>query len=154
MSDRELVPFVREERGGKESILVVEDEGDLRALATRLLEELGYEVVSAPGGHEALHALDHRSRPFDLLLTDVVMPEMTGRELALTLQGLNPGLRCLYMSGYTADVIAHRGVLDHEVEFIQKPFSRSDLAARVREVLDRAERPADGPADEKDGGSA
>jgi FixJ family two-component response regulator len=78
----------------------------------------------------------------DLLLTDVVMPEMNGRELAARLAEIRPGLRRLFMSGYTADVIASRGVLEEGVEFVQKPFTRKRLVARIRQVLDRQEAPA------------
>ena len=77
---------------------------------------------------------------FHLLITDVVMPEMNGRELAEQLSAIRPNLKCLYMSGYTADVIAHRGILNEGVDFIQKPFGSDELAAKVRQVLDRLEQ--------------
>jgi CheY-like chemotaxis protein len=100
------------------------------------LSGLGYHVLAAASPAEALVLATAQDGPIHLLLTDVVMPEMNGRELAAALQARVPGLRCLFMSGYTADVIAHRGVLDQGVRFIQKPFSVADLAAGVRAVLD------------------
>ncbi|MHB8789449.1 MAG: hybrid sensor histidine kinase/response regulator [Desulfobulbaceae bacterium] len=123
-------------RGKGETILLVEDDVSLLRLARRLLGGLGYTVLDAatPGRAEAL-ALEHAGR-VDLLLTDVVMPEMNGRELAGRLQALYPDLKVLYMSGYTADVIAHRGVLETGVHFIQKPFAKRALAEKIREVLD------------------
>jgi PAS domain S-box-containing protein len=118
-----------------ETVLLVEDDVSLLALTRRILEGLGYTVLDAatPGRAEAL-ALEHAGR-VDLLLTDVVMPEMNGRELAGRLQALYPDLKVLYMSGYTADVIAHRGVLETGVHFIQKPFAKRALAEKIREVL-------------------
>jgi PAS domain S-box-containing protein len=118
-----------------ETVLLVEDDVSLLALTRRILEGLGYSVFDAatPGRAEAL-AREHAGR-VDLLLTDVVMPEMNGRELAGRLQALNPDLKVLYMSGYTADVIAHHGVLEPGVHFIQKPFAKRELAIKLREVL-------------------
>ena len=81
--------------------------------------------------------VEKQGREIQLLVTDVVMPEMNGRDLAGQLKAINPGLKCLYMSGYTANVIAHHGVLDEGVVFIQKPFSTRELALKVREVLDK-----------------
>jgi len=96
---------------------------------------LGYKVLTATTRRG--HPNDGREGAIlDLLLTDVIMPEMNGRELAGRLKAVCPDLKCLYMSGYTADVIAHHGVLDEQVIFIQKPFSTRDLALKLRETLD------------------
>lgn len=122
---------------GDETILVVEDQPALLKMARTMLERLGYNVLIAATPGEALRLAREQSGSIDLLITDVVMPEMNGRELAQQLQALRPGLKSLFMSGYTANVIAHQGVLDEGVIFIQKPFSKGDLAAKVREVLDR-----------------
>jgi two-component system cell cycle sensor histidine kinase/response regulator CckA len=93
-------------------------------------------VLTASSPEEALRTSKERGAPIDLLITDVVMPGMNGRELARRLGAARPELKCLYMSGYTADVIAHRGVLEEGVSFIGKPFSLTVLAKKVREVLD------------------
>jgi DNA-binding NtrC family response regulator len=105
-------------------------------MATMILNELGYTVLPANKPSEATRLARENAKEIHLLMTDVIMPEMNGRDLAKVLQSLYPGLRCLFMSGYTADVIAHHGVLEDGVYFIQKPFSLSDLAAKVREALD------------------
>jgi two-component system cell cycle sensor histidine kinase/response regulator CckA len=123
-------------RGGTETVLVVEDEAAILELAKESLEELGYTVLTASSPEEALRTSKERGAPIDLLITDVVMPGMNGRELARRLGAARPELKCLYMSGYTADVIAHRGVLEEGVSFIGKPFSLTVLAKKVREVLD------------------
>jgi len=117
-------------------VLLVEDEPALLEVARAALADNGYSVLPASGPLEAIGIASDPDRPIDLLMTDVVMPEMSGRELAQRLQATRPGMRCLYMSGYTANVIAHRGVLDEGVHFLQKPFSTNALANKVREVLD------------------
>ena len=104
-----------------------------------VLENLGYTVLAALTPGHAIHLVENHPGDIHLLITDVVMPEMNGREMAEKLSAIRPDLKCLYMSGYTADVIAHRGILDEGVNFIQKPFGRDDLAARVRQVLDHLE---------------
>jgi CheY-like chemotaxis protein len=104
-----------------------------------ILENLGYTVLAAGTPVDAIHLVEKHSGDIHLLITDVVMPEMNGRELAEQLSAIRPNLECLYMSGYTADVIAHRGILDEGVGFIQKPFLSEDLAAKVRQVLDHLE---------------
>ncbi len=120
---------------GEETVLVVEDEPMILDLTTTMLELQGYTVLPAARPDEAiLLARDHAGR-IDLLMTDVIMPGMNGRELAAQLAPLHPEMRQLFMSGYTANVIAHHGVLDEDVHFIQKPFSLKELAAKVREVL-------------------
>jgi DNA-binding NtrC family response regulator len=121
---------------GSETILLVEDEDVVRGLARQILEQAGYNVLDARGGEEAIRLCRERRGPIDLLLTDVVMPETSGKEVAERLTRLRPMTRVLYMSGYTDDAIVHHGVLDSDVEFIQKPFTPSALARKVREVLD------------------
>ncbi len=118
-----------------ETVLVVEDEPSLLNLAERMLGSLGYRVLTAPGPTEALAVAEEYAPGISLLVTDVVMPETSGRELVGRMQSLRPGLACLYMSGYTADVIENHGVLDEGVHFLQKPFSVEQLAVKVREAL-------------------
>ena len=122
---------------GQETILLVEDEPTLLELSTLLLSTQGYRVLAAGSPGEAIRLAGENAGEIHLLMTDVVMPEMNGRDLAKTLLALYPHLKCLFTSGYTANVIAHHGVLDENVHFIQKPFSRRDLAAKVRAVLDQ-----------------
>jgi len=124
-------------RRGQETILLVEDEPTLLELSKLLLETQGYRVLAAGSPGEAIRLAGENTGEIHLLMTDVVMPEMNGRDLAKKLLALYPHLKCLFTSGYTANVIAHHGVLDENVNFIQKPFSRRDLAAKVREVLDQ-----------------
>lgn len=124
------------ESQGKETILVVEDEPSLLRLTSRMLRGLEYEVRTAGSPQEALELCRVHGVMFDLLLTDVVMPQMNGRELYEALARESPGLKCLFMSGYTFDVLANRGgVLSDEVHFLQKPFSRQSLAEKVKEAL-------------------
>ncbi len=123
--------------GGTETVLLVEDEPAMLTMATIVLEGLGYTVLPAATPAAAVRiAASHASR-IDLLITDVIMPDMNGRDLAALLLARYPGLKHLFMSGYTADVIAPQGILEDGVPFIQKPFSRLSLATKVREVLDR-----------------
>jgi CheY-like chemotaxis protein len=121
---------------GQETVLMVEDEPLILDLGKEMLEMQGYRVLSAGTPGEAIRLAGEHNGEIHLLMTDVVMPEMNGRELARKLLALYPGLKCLFMSGYTADVIAPHGVLDEGVHFIQKPFSLDNLAAKVRETLD------------------
>ena len=123
--------------GGGETILLVEDEPAILRLGTAMLERLEYRVISAATPGEAIRLAREHAGEIHLLMTDVVMPEMNGRDLARNLLSLYPRLGRLFMSGYTADVIADRGVLDPGVHFLQKPFSTNDLAAKVREALDQ-----------------
>jgi len=120
---------------GQETVLVVEDEPSLLDLNRLMLEGQGYRVLSAGTPGEAIRLAEEYAGQIHLLMTDVVMPEMNGRDLARKMLSLSPNLKCLFTSGYTANVIAHHGVLDEGVCFIQKPFSRKDLAAKVREAL-------------------
>ena len=123
--------------GRGERILLVEDEPSLLDLDRTMLEELGYEVVAAKTPGEALRLSCEEIAAVDLLLTDVILPEMSGRDLAQHLTKLKPGLRCVYMSGYTADVLtAPGGQLDPDVRFLPKPFTMSDLSMKVRAALD------------------
>lgn len=122
--------------GGSETILVVEDEPTLRDLACILLEEAGYSVLEAADAEAALAIVKDPQRNIDLLLTDVVMPHLDGRELAAQVLALRPALKVLYMSGYTDDVIVHRGVLQQGTMLVQKPFTKNTLLQKVRETLD------------------
>jgi signal transduction histidine kinase len=121
---------------GTETVLIVEDEKAILKLGRKILEQLGYKVLTANTPAQAIHMVRESSGDIHLLITDVVMPEMNGRDLAERLTSIKPGLKCLFMSGYTASVIAHQGVLDKGVCFIQKPFSVKALAGKVREVLE------------------
>jgi PAS domain S-box-containing protein len=121
---------------GSETILLVEDEDVVRGLARQILQQAGYKVLDAGSGDEALRLCREHSDPIHLLLTDVVMPETSGKEIAQSLTSLRPATRVLFMSGYTDDAIVHHGILDSNVEFIQKPFTPVALARKVREVLD------------------
>ncbi len=122
---------------GGETILLVEDEPAMLQMTATMLSRMGYEVIAAGTPGEALRLAREHQGPIDLVVTDVVMPEMNGRDLAKNLMTLYPEISRLFMSGYTADVIAHHGVLDEGVHFIQKPFSTKGLAARIHEVLAR-----------------
>jgi CheY-like chemotaxis protein len=121
---------------GTETILVVEDEDAVRNLAKRILERAGYTVLTAANGGEALVICGRQQGSVGLVLTDVVMPGMNGKDLVDRLASLYPNLRVLYMSGYTDDAIVHRGVLAPGTHFIGKPFNAADLTRMVREVLD------------------
>ena len=133
------VEVANERPTGTETILLVEDDDAILNLSKMILESLGYTVVAARTPVNAVHLAEEHPGDLHLLITDVVMPEMNGRELAEQLRAVRPNLKCLYMSGYTADVIAHRGLLDEGVNFIQKPFGCDDFALRIRKVLDRLE---------------
>ena len=121
---------------GSETILLAEDEDSARKLIRSALQEYGYWILEAQDGKEALQLSEHHQGPIHLLLTDVVMPGMSGRELAEHLQPLQPKMKVLYMSGYTDNAIIHHGVLDSGTPFIQKPFTPKVLASKVRKVLD------------------
>ena len=126
---------------GSETILLVEDEPAILRMTRMMLERLGYRVVAAGTPGEAVRLAGEHAGEIHLLLSDVVMPEMNGRDLARNILSFHPGIKRLFMSGYTADVIAHRGVLDEGVNFIQKPFSKERLGAKVRETLDKEPTP-------------
>lgn len=120
---------------GVETVLLVEDEPSILAMTRRMLERLGYTVLSANTPGEAIRTAEKYPGDIHLLMTDVIMPEINGRELAKNILVLYPNLKRLFMSGYTANVIACHGVLDEGVHFIQKPFSMQVLASKVREAL-------------------
>jgi PAS domain S-box-containing protein len=122
---------------GTETVLLVEDEDAVRHLSRQLLEMVGYQVLEARNGLEALSVCEQNGGTIHLMVTDVVMPHMSGRQLADRLAPRYPDLRVLYLSGYTDEAISHHGVLDREVDFLSKPFSLDALARKVREVLDR-----------------
>ncbi|OQX15795.1 MAG: hypothetical protein BWK76_12555 [Desulfobulbaceae bacterium A2] len=123
--------------GGQETVLLVEDEIPMLKLSQRMLEELGYRVLASASPGEALRQARDYPASIDLLISDVVMPEMNGRQLADQILALRPGIRYFFVSGYTADIIAERGVFDNEVQFLQKPFTHIELAQKIRTVLDR-----------------
>lgn len=124
---------------GNETIMLVEDEPMILDITTTMLKNQGYTVLSATCPSEAIRLAETYAAPIHLLITDVIMPELNGSDLASYLVERYPNLRCLFMSGYTSDVIAHHGVLDEGVHFIQKPFVMKDLAAKVREILDHGQ---------------
>jgi CheY-like chemotaxis protein len=121
---------------GHETILLVEDEPAILKLTLLMLEKQGYNVLAANTPGEAIRQAVEYAGEIHLIMTDVIMPEMNGRDLAKKLHTEYPHLKQLFMSGYTANVIAHHGVLDEGVYFIQKPFSLQGLAAKLREVLE------------------
>jgi len=126
---------------GTETILLAEDAAAVRVAARQILERLGYTVLEAPTGRDALSIASKRLSPIHLLLTDVVMPEMSGRELTEQFARLRPDAKVLYMSGYTDDAIVRHGILRPGIEYLQKPFSPDTLARKVREVLDSSGTP-------------
>ena len=123
--------------GHGEKVLLVEDELAIRKLGKSLLESLGYRVIATGSPSEAIRLAEENEGGFDLLLTDVVMPGMSGRDLADNLHASWPKIKILYMSGYTSDIIAHRGVLESGVNFIHKPFTKNDLAIKAHQALAR-----------------
>jgi CheY-like chemotaxis protein len=122
--------------GGSESVLLVEDEDAVRRLVCRVLEGAGYRVFEAETPLEALHFCEQHPEPIDLMVTDVVMPGMSGRELASRTATLRPEMRVLYVSGYMEEVMAQHGVREPEIAFLGKPFGPEELTRKVREVLD------------------
>lgn len=128
--------LVHKKSQGNETILLVEDEDAVRTIAQIGLENQGYKVVAANGATDALHKLQELRQPIDLLITDVVMPELSGRELAETLRASRPSLRVLYISGYNDDMVLRHGLAQAGGNFLQKPFTPTSLAHKVREILD------------------
>jgi PAS domain S-box-containing protein len=126
---------------GTETILLVEDEANLRYLARQYLEKQGYKVIEAADGAVAMQIAVAHEKVIHLLLTDVIMPGMNGRELAQRIAEIRPNVKILYMSGYTENVIGHNGMLDAGVRLLQKPFNLRDLRSKVREVLDATPTP-------------
>lgn len=119
-----------------ETVLIVEDDPAILKIGIRILEQLGYIVLSAATPGEALELIRGYTNRLDLLITDVIMPEMNGRDLTNNIKIQHPDLKVLYMSGYTANVIAHRGILDSGVHFIQKPFTKTEFGTMIRKVID------------------
>ena len=134
-------PAPGEPRSGHETILVVDDDLRVRAITAESLRRYGYVVIEAEGGLQALAAARRESGIIHLLVTDVVMPGMSGRVLADALQRERPTMRVLYVSGYTAGAIAQHGVIDSGISLLEKPYDRAELARRVRVVLDSASSP-------------
>jgi DNA-binding response OmpR family regulator len=120
---------------GSETVLLVEDEDPVRNLTRKVLEAHGYAVLPAAGGQEALRLASEYDGPIHLLLTDVVMPNMSGRDLARRLASVREETKVLYVSGYTDNTIVHHGVLEPGIAFLQKPFTPEALARKLREVL-------------------
>ncbi len=129
-------PAARETPRGTETVLLVEDDEAVRALARKMLAAHGYTVLAAPSGVDALELAASHAGPIHLLVTDVVLPGISGRELAARFESVRPGLKVLYTSGYTDEAVVHHGVLDAGIAFLQKPFSSGSLARKVRETLD------------------
>jgi len=123
--------------GGEETILIAEDERGVRNLTCRILEQHGYHVLTAEDGVVALEISQEYRGPIHLLLTDVIMPRMNGKELARQLKGSRPDMRILFMSGYTGEVVSRDGALPPGMAFLAKPFSLATLVTKVRDVLDR-----------------
>ena len=132
------VPQKKSAARGTETILLVEDEPSILTMTRMMLERKGYTVLSTPIPAEAIEMAKTHTEKVHLLMTDVVMPKMNGKDLAVKLKAFYPDIRVLFMSGYTSDVIARQGILEDGVSFIQKPFSVEDLARKLREVLDTA----------------
>lgn len=133
--DQNSMPVARAAEGGSETVLLVEDEESVRQLVRETLQAKGYRVVEADNGEAGLAAVDAHTGDIDLLITDVVMPGMSGRELAEKLQAIRPGTKVLYLSGYTEDTIISEGALEKGTAFLQKPFTLQTLSRKVREVL-------------------
>ena len=125
-----------EPTGGTETVLVVEDAASVRMVTRQVLERVGYVVLEAPNGETALRLAAKHHGPIQLLLTDVVMPGLSGRQLAEQLAKLRPDMKVLYTSGYADHAIVHHGILDSGIAYLQKPFTPEALGRRVRQVLD------------------
>jgi len=140
LPDQNIRPEVKElpakAIGGSETVLLVEDDESVRAVARSFLTSLGYTLLVAGSPEEALRLAAGHSGKIHLLLTDVIMPGMNGRDLSRRLLEVRPSLKCLFISGFTADVLAQRGILDDKLSFLPKPFSRAEFSRKVREVLD------------------
>ena len=128
---------IKSESRGSETILLVEDEQTILEMTTTMLERLGYSILAASSPEKALELAKNNANKIHLLMSDVIMPLMNGRELSMQIKNYCPDIKVLFMSGYTADVITHRGALQDGVNFIQKPFSKKNLSAKLREVLDK-----------------
>jgi CheY-like chemotaxis protein len=122
---------------GNETILLVEDDDSVREVTTSALREYGYKVIPASNGEEAIRVYEEHKGKFDMLLTDVVMPLMSGRELAEKLSEKDSKLKILYFSGYTDDSIVRHGILSEGMQFIQKPYSHTELAKKIRSIIEK-----------------
>ena len=129
-------PAVTEIVGGTETVLMVEDEGSILRMGKTMLERLGYTVLPARRPDDALAIAEQHKGPIHLLVTDVVMPKMNGKELKAQIEKCIPNIKAIFMSGYTADVITQRGIIQDDINFLQKPFTIDSIATKVREVLD------------------
>jgi CheY-like chemotaxis protein len=121
---------------GTETILVVEDEDEVRNLVCEMLQINGYNILEASNGENALSICKQYKEPIHLVLTDIVMPKMSGHDLVARLLHIQPQMKILYMSGYTDIALIHKGMLDSDIKFIQKPFTPLDLARKIRGILD------------------
>jgi PAS domain S-box-containing protein len=137
VKEEEIEQTPVENLSGSETVLIVEDDDSLRKLTRTILKQKGYKILEAENGEDALRVSKEHEGPIDLLITDVVMPKMSGKETAERLQPLHPQMKVIYMSGYTDDAIVHRGVLARGLNFLDKPFSSEGLVRKVREVLDK-----------------
>ena len=138
--ERNAVPLetpVEPVRMGNETILLVEDEDGVRKLARLALETYGYQVLEATNGREALEVISRHPDAIQLVITDVVMPEMNGRVLVERIRETDPDMKVLFMSGYTDDSVVRHGVLEAREDFLQKPFTPVALAGKARDILDR-----------------
>jgi CheY-like chemotaxis protein len=138
LADEPPASQLAEAPGGHETILLCEDDEPVRELIDQALRTAGYHLITANRAEQALAAAAAHVGPIELLITDVIMPNMNGRALSERISTARPGLRTVFISGYTSDVIAHHGVLDKGVEFLEKPFTRRELLTKVRAVLDKA----------------
>jgi len=136
VSGRKKMEAEKEGLCGTETVLVVEDDETVRNMAVKVLERYGYHVIAAGGGEDAIRVLQEHQGPIHLMLTDVIMPAMSGKDLAKRLSELQPDLKVLFMSGYTDNAVVHHGILEKGIVFLQKPFTVFGLAKKVREVLD------------------
>ena len=134
---QEIKQTLVEHLDGSETVLIVEDEDSLRKLLRTVLKHRGYKVLEAENGEDALRISNEHEGTIDLMITDVVMPKMGGKETTERLELLHPQMKVIYMSGYTDDAIVHHGVLAPGLNFLEKPFSPEKLAHKVREVLDK-----------------
>jgi len=123
------------QRAGGETVLLVEDEKSVRELTVRILQRLGYEVLAAGGGEEALRQSAAHAGRIALMITDVVMPGMSGPQVAIALRATRPEMKVLFLSGYTENSVVYHGVLEAGLDFLPKPFSREALAHKIREML-------------------
>jgi CheY-like chemotaxis protein len=136
LSTTTVAPTTPSAEGRAEVILLVEDEYQVRRLLRRVLVEHGYTVIEASRGEDALLAIARHEGPIHLLITDVVMPGISGRELATRVETISPQTRLLYISGYTDDAVVRHGILHDEIHFLQKPFTTASLLSTVRRIID------------------